>query len=298
MRELHAEFTLQTWQREDQNRYRTRVVGFDTVAGLWTASATRTLTALPPGSYQLRIEARDYAGNEARPLVLPFEVVPAWWQTDVARLLFLAGVGLMAVFVAQWRTRSLRRQKSQLEAEVQARTEQLNAANSQLRQLSYTDALTGLANRRSMLGRLEQLATESGGAVLCSLIFIDVDYFKAYNDRLGHPAGDEALRMVARTLKDCSPENAVVARYGGEEFACLLPSWDRDRAVELAERMRMSVAEQEIAVPGTDATERATISAGVAALVLASQSDIHRLLREADAALYRAKDEGRNRVRV
>ena len=173
------------------------------------------------------------------------------------------------------------------------RTAELDAVNTRLLELSYRDALTGLANRRRLLERLNAPFTGKPTA----LILMDVDHFKDYNDSLGHPAGDEALRGVARMLLQCAPAEALVARYGGEEFACLLPTANTSDALSLAERMRVAVANCDIPVPGESRTMHVTISAGVASAILAGSNDAHMLMRHADIALYRAKDAGRNSVR-
>jgi diguanylate cyclase (GGDEF)-like protein len=128
-------------------------------------------------------------------------------------------------------------------------------------------------------------------------VFMDVDHFKEFNDRFGHPDGDEALRAVASALRRCATDDVLVARYGGEEFACFLPGADVTQAVAWAERVRADVAAIDIRVPGVDQVQHITISAGVASGVLTGPDDSRRLLRDADLALYQAKHEGRNRVR-
>lgn len=298
-RELRLEFSLQSWQREAETRYRTQLLGFDPQPGDWSPQPLRNLGALPPGEYRLRIEARDFAGLHAEPLELPIEVLPAWWQHRGTQAAALLATMLLTGGLAHWRTRSLRAQKRQLEAEVGLRTAALNQANARLLQLSYTDALTGIANRRMLLERLDLMLAElDGGTQACALIFIDVDRFKDFNDRFGHPAGDQALRAVASTLTACAPEDAQVARFGGEEFACLLPDRTLPQAIELAQSMRIAVHSHDIQLPGQAQPARLSISLGVSALRLQRESDISRLLREADAALYRAKSSGRNCVRT
>lgn len=296
--ELRVEYALQSWQRESETRYRTELVGFDRAPGAWTGEPTRTFTSLPPGTYRLRIEARDYAGVEAKPLELPFEVLPTWWQRRVVQAAFALAMFLLVFAGSGWWTRHLRAQKQHLESVVTTRTEELNAANERLLQLSYTDALTELANRRRFQQRLHELIEPQNATAVCSLAFIDVDHFKRFNDRFGHPAGDEALKAIADCLQACAPPAALVARYGGEEFACLLPDVPMAQAVEIAEQMRRSVEQRPIPVPGTGEITQSTISAGIASARLVAEADLHALLREADVALYRAKGDGRNCVRT
>ncbi len=155
---------------------------------------------------------------------------------------------------------------------------------------SITDALTGLKNRRALLERLGEEVSRSqryGGPL--SLVMIDVDQFKPFNDTFGHPAGDAVLEQVARVLGDHSRATDFVARYGGEEFAILLPSTDREGALVLAERFRR-------AVEGAGWLQRdVTVSVGVATMT-GAEAGAASLVALADEALYRAKEAGRNRV--
>ena len=292
---VRIEFALLSWQRESESSFRTQLVGYEPDPGSWRAENFREFSALPPGEYSLRVEARDYAGNVSAPLDVPIVMVATWWQQDLARAIFGAAVCVLVYALLQWRTRQLSAQRRALELRVQARTVELHEANARLLELSYNDALTGLANRRRLLETLEHDRTAAGEPT--ALIFVDVDHFKEYNDRFGHPAGDEALRGVARVMRECAPPQALVARYGGEEFACLLRDTQAQEALRLAERIRAAVAGCDIPVPGDGMRNRVTISAGVAAHVMRSTADAHRLLRNADIALYRAKRDGRDCVR-
>ena len=291
---VEIDFALLSWNRESESRFRTQLIGYEDKPGEWTAQASRTFNALPPGDYRLRIEARDHAGNESTPIEVPIVVDAHWWQRPPAVLAGITGLLLLGFAGSQWRTRSLTAQRRELEGRVAERTAELDAANARLLDLSYRDALTGLANRRRLLERLDAPATDMPTA----LILVDVDHFKDYNDSLGHPAGDEALRAVARMMQQCAPEAALVARYGGEEFACLFPGAATPEAVALAERMRIAVAGCDIPVPGESRTMHVTISAGVASATLATSADAHLLMRDADIALYRAKRNGRNTVQA
>ncbi len=297
-RDVSIEFALLSWQREGESRFRTQLLGYDAAPGAWSTQDSRRFNALPPGRYVLRIEAKDYAGNPSTPIKLPIEMAAKWWQEAWARFMFAAVVLLLGYAIVQWRTRALNAQRHDLELRVAARTTELNDANERLLELSYMDALTGLANRRRLLETLDQGPRDMQGGGPTALIFVDVDYFKDYNDRYGHPAGDEALRAVAATMRRCAPPEALVARYGGEEFACLWPQADAAQGIALAERIREAVAACDITIPGSALTQRVTISAGVAGAILSNSADAHLLLRDADMALYQAKHHGRNRVRA
>jgi diguanylate cyclase (GGDEF)-like protein len=167
-------------------------------------------------------------------------------------------------------------------------TADLEEANERLQRLSMIDALTGVDNRRRFdeaLDREWRRSSRSGSPL--SLLMIDVDRFKEYNDTRGHQAGDECLRAVAVVLRECLSRAAdVVARYGGEEFAVLLPDSDLAGARCVAERLRARVEER----------TPVTISAGVATMAAAQAIWPTALVSAADDALYEAKRQGRNRV--
>jgi diguanylate cyclase (GGDEF)-like protein len=164
------------------------------------------------------------------------------------------------------------------------------------RRLANTDSLTGLYNRRSFQERLEQ---EVDRAIRyhrpLSLIMIDIDYFKMYNDTYGHLQGDKVLVEVARILKQLSRASDIVARYGGEEFAIILPETDKASAEAFGRRLREYVEQH---TPGAASlpTKALTISVGIASYTPPDTKET--LIEAADVALYHAKREGRNRVVV
>ena len=291
---IDVEFALLSWDREAESRFRTQLIGLEDAPTAWTPQPSRSFSALPPGDYRLRIEARDHAGNLSPPIELPIHVAAHWWQrpwTSAAAVLALLLLGYAAAMV---RTRVLRAQREALEQRVAERTAELDAANARLLELSYRDALTGLSNRRRLLETLER--TPDGTTT--ALVFFDVDHFKELNDQHGHPAGDEVLRGIVQALLSCTPADALLARYGGEEFACLLPGSDAVHATAVAERMRTAVESMSVQVPDGPQDARVSVSAGVASRILRTLEDRQRLLRDADVALYQAKGEGRNCVRT
>ena len=159
-----------------------------------------------------------------------------------------------------------------------------------------TDARTGLANSRTFDATLDKRLSTRLGDEQIAVLLLDLDHFKDFNDRYGHPAGDDALRAFAEILGSCMRGDDIAARYGGEEFAVLLPGVDTATAVAVAERIRTRT--ETMAVPvGAGISERITVSIGVAT---APEHATERaaLLRIADAALYRAKAAGRNQVAI
>ncbi|MEW5944210.1 MAG: diguanylate cyclase [Pseudomonadota bacterium] len=160
--------------------------------------------------------------------------------------------------------------------------------------LSITDGLTGLFNRRHLSERMEQEFSKAVRYGLnLSLLVLDVDHFKKINDVFGHQVGDNALIAVAQTLRRSVRESDVAGRYGGEEFVVLLPHAGPDQARAVAEKIRLAVAGVRVEGIGDKGL---TISIGVASYPAIKARNLHELVRGADAALYQAKEEGRDRV--
>jgi diguanylate cyclase (GGDEF)-like protein len=172
----------------------------------------------------------------------------------------------------------------------------LKAQADQLRLLAYIDGLTGVRNRRYLDERLDiELRRAARLHTSLSVVMIDVDFFKRYNDRHGHQAGDDCLRRVAAALgATLKRPGDLLARYGGEEFACLLPDTDLGNARQIAERLRRAVQQLQIVHGDSAVAPEVTVSLGVACSADAGEEE--QLMRRADACLYRAKEQGRNRV--
>jgi diguanylate cyclase (GGDEF)-like protein len=215
---------------------------------------------------------------------------------------------LQAYFLA-WRFRvayrdikrmagEIRRLNQDLELRITDRTEALAEANEQLRKISRTDPLTGLANRRSLDEALERewlLGARRGTPV--AAIMADIDHFKAYNDSLGHPRGDECLRRISEILSGGARRPGdLVTRYGGEEFAILLPETSLEAAATVAEMLRRQIEEEALPHGASPTAPIVTISMGAASLVPTADGSASSLIKAADVALYRAKALGRNRV--
>jgi diguanylate cyclase (GGDEF)-like protein len=211
-----------------------------------------------------------------------------------------AVLAILALSLAYgWRMRVLRDLQADLMRVVRERTEALEEANRKLAQMSYVDAVTEVSNRRSFEEELTMEWRRSARTKSkLSLLMADIDGFKAFNDALGHQAGDEALKKVAAVI-DLSVMRAgdIVARYGGEEFAVLLPDTDLRGATALAERIRVAIEERNIWHPATP-RGRLTVSIGVATMTGGEDGEPSSLVRAADGALYQAKRDGRNLVRV
>ncbi len=168
-----------------------------------------------------------------------------------------------------------------------------------LEHLSMLDGLTGIPNRRRFdeCFEMEWKRAEREASFL-SLIMIDIDHFKHFNDYYGHQAGDDCLKMVAHTLANSVKRAAdCVARYGGEEFACILPGTDVQGAVQVGEAMRKNIEELKIAHASSQVAEHVTISLGSASIIPSRKKSQFSLLEAADRNLYKAKETGRNRLK-
>ena len=189
---------------------------------------------------------------------------------------------------------------SGLECVVAERTADLLRANENLLKLSSQDPLTGIANRRSLDEKLSQEMQDAAGKRLpISLLMADVDYFKKLNDAYGHQTGDECLIQVVRAMQSVPLRGEdLIARYGGEEFAVVLVNTDPAGARRVAERMRLAV--ENLAIPncGSPNSKYVSVSIGVATIWPQRETPIGALFEEADQALYRAKQNGRNCVRA
>ena len=292
---LAVEFSALDFTAPERNRYAYRLDGYDRN---WVETeASRRLAAytnLPPGSYTLRLRGSNRNGVwTEREVAIPISVLPAWYQTlwfKVAAA--LAALALVAALVRS-RTAYLRRRQTELEQQIADRTADLRAANERLFELATVDPLTGCVNRRHFVERASELMAlgrRLGSPI--TLAIMDLDEFKNVNDTYGHPAGDDVLRMIGRMSREHMRATDLLGRLGGEEFALLMPNTTADGAGHFAERLREAIAGEASDVEGT--ILRITVSLGLAELQPGESFD--QLYARADAALYAAKEAGRNRV--
>jgi diguanylate cyclase (GGDEF)-like protein len=281
------------------NRYAYQLVGFD--RGWVMADAAHrsaTYTNLNPGNYLFKVRAANNRGLwSEHATTLSITVLPPIWKTWWFRVSAVVLAALLLAGAYQLRVRSLTRSRRQLRELVDARTRELAESNAKLAALSMTDGLTGVINRRGFdvaLGEEWARASRSGEPL--ALAMLDVDYFKLYNDHYGHQAGDQCLRAVAQAIAaHARRPGDMAARYGGEEFVLLAPLSYETHALGMAQEICAAVAA--LGLPhALSASGYVTVSIGVAALVPDGSDGADALVWKADQALYRAKQEGRNRA--
>jgi diguanylate cyclase (GGDEF)-like protein len=306
---LELRYTAPSLRAPERVTFRYMLEGYDRD---WVEAGSNRFahyTKLAPGDYTFRVTSTNEDGvrseGEAR---LAVTVEPRWFETWWARLLALALVGAALWGAVRLRLAALRARKNEelarayedvrrIAAELEDTNRQLAVANVRLRALSYSDGLTGVANRRRFDEALEDACnTASSQGEPVALVLIDLDHFKRLNDSQGHQEGDEALRAVASLLAACTDaRGGLAARFGGEEFAWLLPGLSLDAAKAEAEGFRKMVRDAAIPHHGIE-SGIVTASLGVSANVGTTPPTPQSLVAAADAALYRAKAGGRDRV--
>ena len=293
---LIARYSVPNAPRENEIVFRYRLEGANSA---WTETAQRELqfAKLAPGEYRLEVEAQDGFGVwSAYRAEFPFRILTPWyWSWWFISFCALIPFSVVMVTI---RVRMVGARKRELELVrlVEEKTVDLQRANDELSRLSYTDSLTGLANRRIFDQTLEkECARMKRTGCALSLLMLDVDRFKALNDSEGHQRGDEYLTLLAAQLTaNVRRKSDLVARYGGEEFAVILPESSKTAALEIAESMRLAIESLALQQPASKVLPYLTISAGV--VTAQGWTNPEELIAAADLALYAAKRSGRNRV--
>lgn len=227
-----------------------------------------------------------------------------FWQSWKFILATVCVTLLVVWIVARWRFTALVRQREELVIEVARQTERvqeqnsaLEKANRELYERSIRDPLTGVFNRRYIFEHGHRdLEKRRGEHLGYAIVLIDIDHFKQINDRFGHAIGDEVLRVLTRTLTEHREGNPVLGRIGGEEFLILLGPVTPPQAMRQAASLQQVIAGIRVAANNT--TIPITVSMGVTVSPSHERISLDALINRADQALYRAKQNGRNRIEM
>lgn len=301
-RRFEAQFSLLDYTRSEGTQYSYLLEGIDTQWSEATAGVpTVNYSELPSGKFTLRVRAASRFGNGSA-VESAFQIeAPKAWSETVAFHVFLASLAAFLIYLLiRIRTGVLERKREYLERVIAERTtelveqrRQLEKANLLLNQLAIRDPLTNLFNRRHFLdlAETEFLRSQRSGQVF-SLLLMDIDHFKVVNDTHGHLTGDAVLRMVSALVLGAVRATDTVARFGGEEYIVLLPETHVAQALQLAERIRTSIASSPLHI--ADKIIAVTLSIGCAQMD--ADPTLNEFMERADKALYTAKVAGRDRV--
>ncbi len=296
---IEINFTGISLIKSAQIKFKYKLEGHDSE---WIDAGTRRTayySHLPHGNYRFLVKAANsdgvWSGETAN---LNFEIKPYFYQTDGFYLMSALGALLVLLLVWKISVHQLESRERRLAGLVIKKTEELEKANEELQLLANSDGLTTVGNRRLFE---DFLADEWHRAIRfkteISLVLLDIDHFKLFNDTYGHQAGDECLKKVAAALRETIHRPTdLVARFGGEEFAIVLGGTDLDGALTIARQAMENV--KNLAVPHcTSPTgEHLTISIGVATTFVAFGMQESGLIKSADLALYQAKATGRDQI--
>jgi len=291
-RERNLSFKVAVLALKDHSRcgYRARMEGIDD-DWLPVRPPRQELryTNLPAGSTRLLLQAVSAAGVPGPELAVPITVTAPFWATRWFPAAIVLLLGLAALAGHRWRMSWLRQRAAELEAQVEARTEELKDLAGRLEYLAHHDALTGLPNRRLIWSELETaLRPRSGTQRRCGVLLLDLDRFKEVNDAFGHTEGDRVLQEVADALRKSIRPGDMVGRFGGDEFLVVLPGADRQAVEAVARRIG------DISVPAGDGSTRVTVSVGAVFIRGGSEPvDAETARLEADGLAYRVKRDGR-----
>lgn len=300
-RDLEIRYTGISLIKSDQVKFQYKLEGHDKD---WIDAGTQRTahySYLPPGNYRFLVKAANSDGVWAeQPAILGVELKPFFYQTWA--FWAIAALGICLALFGLWRLSvyQLKRRERKLARLVEERTAELAKANEDLHRLANSDGLTKIGNRR----RFESfLADEWHRAVRfhteISLVMIDIDHFKQFNDTYGHQAGDECLQKVAEAFADAIKRPTdLVARFGGEEFALVLGGTDSAGAVTIAREALANLRDLEIQHASSPIGEFLTVSLGIATVVPRMNSSEADLIKAADEALYQAKKNGRDRIEI
>ena len=292
---LQLSFSVTDFRVPENNAIRYRLDGVSDTWSNWMPNLSLYVSSLAPGTYPLLVEGRNSQGTESnQPLKLMIIVDAPWWYSFWTVFFATSGFVLLIYAIVRARTKNLERINQKLQEQIALHTRELKVANRKLQTLSETDALTGLLNRRGFESHFSRLLSDYRATETpISVLLIDVDHFKQFNDEYGHELGDIALRTVSDSLAACFREFDIVARWGGEEFTVALPDLALEEAKQVAERVRENISKQGVETDG----KRLTLTVMIGVSCYSAQAAVLQTwLNSADDALYAGKRQGRDRV--
>lgn len=298
-RNIEINFTAISSIKPEQIKFSYKLEGHDSD---WIDVGTRRIayySSLPPGNYVFKVKAVNSDGiwNETG-ASLNLELKPFFYQTQWFYLTCIAIALFLLYIILKYSIYRFKSRERKLAELVSEKTEELKTANEELQHLANYDGLTKVANRRLFE---EFLKNEWNRAIRSktevSLILLDIDHFKLFNDTYGHQTGDECLKKVAAALKEIIKRPSdLVARFGGEEFAIILGETPLDGAIKIANQAIENIKNLQILHSKSKTSEYVTISVGAVTTFANSNTPASDLIRAADRSLYRAKKTGRNRL--
>ncbi len=289
-------FALNDLKNHEKNLYRFKLQGESEEWSDFTNSGKIQISNLAIGEYSLKIQAKDSNNRLFDMPVYRFIVSPPWYLTRQAKLIWgvlsiLIFVGLFQVLI-KWREKIHEAQKQDFKKIINEKTQELKKANANLQKIAHLDGLTGLSNRFYLDEYINNLIKARVDNIV--VLMMDMDHFKQFNDKFGHLAGDELLKLMAQYLQqsiNCSED--VVARYGGEEFLAILINKDISYAQNIAKIISQLIENKE-----KDVSVSIGICRSKSETDLTSIDAIYHLIDMADQALYQAKNTGRNKIIV
>lgn len=294
---LTIEFAALEFASPDKIQYAYKLEGFHS-QWQYTDSRIRlaTFSNLAPGEYTFKVNSTNrYQQWNDTPISLSLSVLAPWWETKLAIFLFFIMLLLIALLLFKWRCYSLNKYKLELERLVSEKTQDLERANEQLKQLSIRDPLTQTLNRRGFTEYAErEMSKFARTQQSFCLILLDIDHFKQINDTYGHELGDKILIEISKLIHGALRQGDIMARWGGEEFIILLPNTELTNAAIVADKVRQLLSKSNI--QSVKQALQVTFSAGISEI--AEGQSLDQCIKQADMMLYEAKQNGRNMVRM
>ncbi len=293
---IEINYTATHLTHPENTRFRYKLVNNDQE---WTEAGTRRTayySALPSGEYRFRVMATTDGTWNGPQTDLLFSIKPRYYETWWFRLLILSCLIVLGYLLHSLRLVRIKHRNQQLEQLIRKRTIELESANLKLARIATEDSLTGILNRRAFneifLNECRRVQRKNGAI---GLMLVDIDYFKQYNDSLGHPAGDSCIKAIADLLThSCNRASEFVTRYGGDEFAIIFSDAELEKIENYAAIICERVFQKNLPHPDSPIADRVTITIGVGVLTSASETSMDSIISLADDALYQAKKKGRN----